>query len=197
MSPSSSTQRLALFALFLLTLGTIYLCNDDGRTPVLAATSPLAQPWPTLVVDYPPQLEGVGAPPAVQPQVVHVSYGVHAPLPLPTLLPDAFPPTTVLTVSGELGNEGWLRSPATLPFALSHNLGAGVSEYRLDGASEWTEREYYYPSVLWSAEGIHTLEYHSLDMAHNAETVQSTLLRIDHTPPQLTPPLLDGNQLAN
>src|SRR5262245_13700439 len=201
MSNSFSQQRFVLFILFLVTLGWAYLLKYRPPSPLLAAESPLVQPWPTLVVQYPPRLDGVAAGrpmgAAVQRQAAQVSYGVHVPLPLATPLPDALPPTTALTITGEMGDEGWLRSPATLTFAIADNLGAGVSAYRLDGAADWIEREYYYPALLWSAEGIHMLEYYSLDMAHNAEAVQSRILRIDHTPPQPLAPLLEGNQLAN
>ena len=59
----------------------------------------------------------MAADPALQSQAVGVSFVFHSPLPLPT--PCARRPPAhheMFTVTGELGNEGWLRSPATLTF---------------------------------------------------------------------------------
>ncbi|HMN29606.1 MAG TPA: hypothetical protein PKE45_15765 [Caldilineaceae bacterium] len=194
---STTCRRLALLVIFGITLYFVWANDGAQRLVLLAAESPLAQPWPTLVVAYPPQLNGLAPPATPATQEVRVSFLFHSPLALPTPLPDALPPTTTLTVTGELGNEGWLRSPATLTFAIADNIGAGVSEYRLTGSDAWTEREYYYPPPRLDDDGVYTLAYRSIDMAHNAEAIQRRVLRIDRTPPQLIAPLLAGNQLAN
>jgi cytochrome c len=194
---SSTLRRLVLLVLFGITLYLVYGNDGAQRLVLLAAESPLLQPWPTPVVDYPPQLEGLALAAAPQTQTVGISFLFRSPLALPTPLPDHTPPVTTLTVAGEAGGDGWLRSPASLAFVLADDSGAGVSEYRLAGLSDWTEREYYYPPPVLAEEGVYTLEYRSLDMARNAEAPQSAQIRIDLTPPQLDAPLLDGNLLPN
>jgi hypothetical protein len=193
---STTFRRLVLLFIFGITLYFVY-GNDVQRLVVLAAESPLLQPWPTPVVDYPPQLEGLALAAAPQTQAVGISFLFRSPLALPAPLPDHTPPVTTLAVAGETGSDGWLRSAAVLTFVLADDIGAGVSEYRLAGLSDWIEREYYYPPPVLAEEGVYTLEYRSLDMARNAEAPQSTLIRIDRTPPQTNEPLLDGNLLPN
>jgi len=82
MSNSLSRQRFVLFILFLVTLGWVYLLYDRSFSTLLAAESPLVQPWPTLVVHYPPSLDGVITDPAVQSQAVRVTF--HSALRLPS-----------------------------------------------------------------------------------------------------------------
>jgi hypothetical protein len=127
-------KKLTLLLILIATLGFIRWL---GGTPprLLAAESPLPQPWPTLVVNYlaQPPSEPPASVPA--PQMARVSFLFHSPLPTPTPVPDAAPPTTAVQMSGEQGDEVWYRSPVSLTFAISDDHGAGYTEYKFDSAA--------------------------------------------------------------
>jgi len=99
--------------------------------------------------------------------------------------------------SGVHSNTGLYRSPVTVTFAISDDFGAGVTAYQLDNAPAWTDREYYYPPVVITDDGVHTLAYQPTDRLHNREAPQTTQIRIDRTPPQAEVLAVDGNQLLN
>ncbi len=64
---------------------------------------------------------------------------------------------------------------------LSNNTASGLmlTKYRLDGGN-W---QVYLGSVSIAAEGLHTVEYYSLDRVQNAEAPRSALIAVDNTPP--------------
>lgn len=77
---STTLRRFALLVIFDITLYFVCGNNDAQRLVLLAAESPLAQPWPTLVVDYPPQLDGQARAAAPATEDVRVSSLSHSPL---------------------------------------------------------------------------------------------------------------------
>ena len=188
------------FSLFLVALATLPLVRwlAVPSSPALyAQASPLATPWPTLVVTYQPGLPTTTPTLAPTATAVRVNFVFHSPLPTPTAIPDFAPPQTTLQVTGVQSTTGWYRSPVSVTFAITDNFGAGVTAYQLDNAPTWTDREYYYPPLVITDEGVHTLAYQSTDRLHNTEAPQTTQIRIDRTPPQVAAPEVDGNQLLN
>lgn len=184
-------------ALLLILLLTVGLAHWPTLRQAAAFDSPLPTPWPTLVVTYSPALPTTTPTLAPTATAVGVTFVLHSPLPTPTTPPDFSPPQSTLLLTGTQSTSGWYRSPVTLTFAITDNLGAGVTQYQLDAAAGWTDREYYYPPVVLTDDGIHDLRYHAIDRAHNTEATQATQIRIDRTPPQTDEPLITGNQLPN
>ena len=195
MPHSAPFRQLVLGCVALVTLALVRwsVCQPT----LYAQTSPLATPWPTLVVTYQPALPTTTPTLAPLATAVRVNFIFHSPLPTPTALPDFTPPQTTLQVTGTQTTTGWYRSPVSVTFRLADDFGAGVTQYQLDHASTWTDREYYYPPVTVLTDGVHTLTYRSLDRRHNAEAPQTTQIRIDRTPPQTDAPTVEGNQLPN
>jgi len=197
MQLSSSARQLGLCVIALATVGLLRWLAIVPAAALYAADSPLATPWPTLVVTYQPALPTTTPTLAPTATAVRVTFVFHSPLPTPTTLPDFVPPQTTVQTSGVHSNTGWYRSPVSVTFAISDDFGAGVTAYQLDNAPVWTDREYYYPPLVVADDGVHTLAYQSIDRLHNTETPQTTQIRIDRTPPQAEVLAVDGNQLLN
>ena len=99
-------------------------------------------------------------------------------------------PATVLSISGVRysapGEEkiyltkdsGVVLTPAD---PLSNDTASGVmlTKYRIDSGN-W---QVYLGSFTIAAEGLHTLEYYSLDRVQNAEAPKSAIIAVDNTPP--------------
>ncbi len=99
-------------------------------------------------------------------------------------------PATVLSISGVRysapGEEkiyltkdsGIVLTPAD---PLSNYTASGVmlTKYRVDSGN-W---QVYLGSFTIAAEGLHTLEYYSLDRVQNAESPKSAIIAVDNTPP--------------
>ncbi|MBI4349989.1 MAG: hypothetical protein HY550_00990 [Elusimicrobia bacterium] len=64
---------------------------------------------------------------------------------------------------------------------LSNDTASGVmlTKYRIDGGN-W---QVYLGSFTIAVEGLHTLEYYSLDRVQNAEALKSVIIAVDNTPP--------------
>jgi hypothetical protein len=93
---------------------------------------------------------------------------------------DSTPPTLAVSVSSPDGNEGWYRSPAVLKADASDlTSGLGCVQFRLDNG-DWQEGS----DVTVSAEGIHTVEFQSIDLAGNRTLSQPITVPLDLTPPQ-------------
>lgn len=205
MQLSSSARQLGLCVIVLATVGLLRWLAIVPAAALYAADSPLAtrsaeltsKPWPTLVVTYQPALPTTTPTLAPAATAVRVSFVFHSPLPTPTAPPDFVPPQTTVQTSGVHSNTGWYRSPVSVTFTMTDNFGAGVTAYQLDNAPGWTDREYYYPPVVITDDGVHTLAYASTDRLHNTEAPQTTQIRIDRTPPQAAVLAVAGNQLLN
>ncbi|WP_158299631.1 OmpL47-type beta-barrel domain-containing protein [Paenibacillus antri] len=99
-----------------------------------------------------------------------------------TVTIDKATPVTTATVEGTIGSEGWYRGPVSvLLTATDAQSGVSRSEYRLDNG-EWTAAV---GPIVVAADGVHLLEYRSVDAAGNAEASKTLELRIDATAPAL------------
>jgi hypothetical protein len=95
---------------------------------------------------------------------------------------DTIAPQTTATLTGKQGNNGWYRGSVQVSLTAT-DAGGGVaaSYYTLDGGSQQT----YALPVKVSGDGLHTLNFWSVDKAGNTETAKSQALRIDATAPNL------------
>ncbi len=97
------------------------------------------------------------------------------------LAADVTPPVTQVSLDAAPGNGGWLRSAVTVTLtATDDSSGVARTVYSVDGGSTWNTSTG--PFVL-SQEGTTTLQFYSVDVAGNAESIHSVPLRIDMTPP--------------
>lgn len=86
---------------------------------------------------------------------------------LGSIILDQTPPSTVHSVSGELGNLSY-KSPAVVTLTTTDAYGVESTKYRLD-AGEWQTGQ----TFVISSEGNHTIEYYSTDKAGNVEEIKS------------------------
>lgn len=92
-------------------------------------------------------------------------------------------PTTAYLLLANLGNDGWMVSPASVSLSASDAVSglAGI-DYRIDG-SAWQR----YSNTIWlNDSGSHRLEFRSIDGAGNMEPVQAIDLRVDLLGPTVT-----------
>lgn len=92
---------------------------------------------------------------------------------------DKTPPVTTLSLDGTLGNNGWYVSNVTGSLSATDNMsGVGATYYSIDGGS-------ITPSTAFTLEndGIHTIQFYSLDNAGNIESTQTATIKVDKTPP--------------
>jgi hypothetical protein len=76
---------------------------------------------------------------------------------------------------------GWNTTSVLVTLTATDTLsGVDHTEYTLDGAG-WTT---YAGPVAVTAEGLHALQYRSIDKAGNVETAQQLAVRVDKTPPE-------------
>ncbi len=93
---------------------------------------------------------------------------------------DNLPPTTSPFPVGTLGDGGWYTSPITLTLTASDGLsGVAVLSYRVD-TGPW---QIYTGTLSLSVDGIHTVDFYSVDVAGNNESVRTLELRLDQTAP--------------
>ncbi len=97
-------------------------------------------------------------------------------------------PVTHLAVNGTVGGAGWYRGPVTVCLSVGDLFGnAFAPMYRIDGTG-WQEGTCF----LLDSDGIHTIEYQTSDSTGHVEPLQSTVLKVDVTPPSLVIYPLDG-----
>jgi alpha-tubulin suppressor-like RCC1 family protein len=97
----------------------------------------------------------------------HTQTGIHI---------DRTPPNTTITALG-----GWNNVAVTIALNPGDALsGVSATYYRLDGAASQTGT-----SLSISADGIHTLEYWSVDAADNVEAAHTAQIKIDQTAPTI------------
>ena len=99
---------------------------------------------------------------------------------------DKTAPTTTASLSGTLGLGGWYTSAVDVTLSCTDNLGGSgcnVTTYSLDGGPSTT----YSGAVTVTADGTHSISYHSTDVATNTETPDKTTdFKIDATRPDVT-----------
>jgi hypothetical protein len=97
---------------------------------------------------------------------------------------DSIAPTTVATITGASGNNGWYLSDASVSLSASDNDGGtGVfkTEYSLDGGKTWDN---YTSSLTFNTEGVSDFLFRSEDFVGNIEETKSLAIKIDKTPPE-------------
>ena len=95
---------------------------------------------------------------------------------------DATRPRTTATISGTAGDNGWLRSAATITLRASDNLsGVATTTAGFDGATRTT----YTGARTVTTQGRHTLAYGSTDVAGNRES-RTASFAIDTVGPRIT-----------
>ena len=96
---------------------------------------------------------------------------------------DVTPPTTVATLAGTSGLDDWYRSAVTVTLsATDSGSGVAATYYGIDAPPSGTYTE---PLVV-SGEGLHSVQFYSVDNAGNAESTESVSFNIDTTPPVVT-----------
>jgi outer membrane protein assembly factor BamB len=92
---------------------------------------------------------------------------------------DRTQPSTSATVSGNSNGE-WHTGPVSVALVASDNLsGVASTFYSIDGGSEQT----YTTAFSISNDGVHNVEFWSVDVAGNTETHQTRIVKIDATAP--------------
>jgi hypothetical protein len=98
---------------------------------------------------------------------------------------DSIAPTTKISLSGTLGNNGWYVSNVQVALTATDNEGgSGVAktEYSFDGIT-WNT---YTAPFMVSTEGTTTVYYRSTDNAGNVEETKTEAIKIDKTLPSIT-----------
>lgn len=100
------------------------------------------------------------------------------------LFDDTMPPFTMCTLNPPEPDEenGWYVNDVTITLEATDDMsGVNTTYYRVNGG-EW--ETYIEPFVL-SEDGMHSIEYYSVDNAGNVEDVKSVELKIDQTKPKI------------
>ena len=95
-------------------------------------------------------------------------------------------PQTAATLSPAApnGENGWYTSNVTMDLSATDDCsGVARTEYSVDGGATWTP---YGGQLSFTAEGIVTVQFRSVDRAGNTETAGSTTIKIDKTAPAAT-----------
>ena len=93
---------------------------------------------------------------------------------------DLTKPLTSASVSGISNNMQWYPSPVSVTLSASDNLsGVASTFYRIDGGSAQT----YTSAFSISSDGVHNLDFWSVDVAGNTELQQTRIVKIDSTAP--------------
>jgi hypothetical protein len=100
-----------------------------------------------------------------------------------TTIRDTTPPSTTHLFTGILGKNGWYVSSVTITLSTTETQSGVNHTYYAFDDENWTE--YTNPFVI-SADGIHILEYYSIDNAGNIELIQGPFTcTIDQTRPSI------------
>ncbi|PYI51933.1 OmpL47-type beta-barrel domain-containing protein [Paenibacillus flagellatus] len=100
-----------------------------------------------------------------------------------TLTVDASAPVTAAAVD-KPGTNGWYGSDATVSLTATDTLsGVERTEYLLGEDGEWT---LYTAPLTLTDEGVHRVQYRSVDKAGNAEAAKTIEIRLDKTGPVLS-----------
>ncbi len=196
---------ISLISVVVISLGQWILPVNADNHPVIVPLfqSPLQPPNNNTSTNPPEHPTPIGyifetpnpniTPIILTPVVIPISLTPPASTPTPTQIPDDTPPQTYIAVYGTKTEHDWYSSPLTVSFiTLDDMSGLGITEYQLDGNSTWLQQLYYYPPLIVSDEGYHSINYRSTDKLLNVEQTQTTTLNIDLTPPTATH-TLDGS----
>jgi len=93
---------------------------------------------------------------------------------------DTVNPFTGLNLDGTMGSGGWYQTPINVTMTpLDATSGLDFTAYAVDGLT-WQN---YSGTFQITADGVHTLEFYSQDMAGNAEPMHSLNLKVDQNAP--------------
>jgi hypothetical protein len=116
------------------------------------------------------------------------------PLIAPVVPKDTNPPITESFLSGRRGNGGWYLSEVNFSLqAFDNAAGVNATYYRVDGGS----LSVYTSRVLVSGEGMHAVEYYSIDHSNNSETIRVRTFGIDTERPQPLPTMKTEYSIKN
>lgn len=105
------------------------------------------------------------------------------------LVVDTIAPTTTATLSGTEGTGDWYISSVTIALSSVDGIsGVNQTIYRLDNGG-WTA---FTSAINVAGDGLHTIEYYSIDRSLNEETVHNDVIMIDTTKPSLEVLTPDG-----
>jgi hypothetical protein len=98
------------------------------------------------------------------------------------LLPvDTTPPVTVAIQSPPPNANGWNNTDVTVRLNATDDIsGVALTQSNLDGAGWQTAPN----PITITPEGIHVLQFRSIDRAQNVEETKQVTIRIDRTPPE-------------
>ena len=100
-----------------------------------------------------------------------------------TTIVDTVAPSTIKSIAGTAGSNGWYLSSVTVTLVSSDSTsGIGATRYRIDSGS-WQD---YTTSFGYATEGSHTIEYYSADNAGNSESHWTDSMKIDSGQPSMT-----------
>jgi hypothetical protein len=104
------------------------------------------------------------------------------------------PPTTTASVAGAAGTSGWYKSAVSITLSATGGTGGiDYTQYRVDGGSWMT----YSSAISISADGTHTLDYRSVDLASQVETTKSLTIKIDKVAPTTSSAVSGANLWLN
>lgn len=96
---------------------------------------------------------------------------------------DSIAPKTEALFTGLVGEDNWYRSDVEISLLASDNedgLGLDYTLYRTNDG-DWQE---YNQKLLFSNEGVYTIDFYSVDSSENIEEVKTRTFSIDKTPPE-------------
>ena len=102
-----------------------------------------------------------------------------------TQITDTTAPTTMASVSGPAGINGWYIGTTTVTLSAADNTGGvGVQNtlYSLDGGPLQTYTTT--SSIVIGSDGAHSLQYYSLDNFNNQEATSTLIVKIDKVAPE-------------
>jgi hypothetical protein len=94
---------------------------------------------------------------------------------------DLAPPTTTAMVTPAPNAAGWNRTDVTVTLTATDDIsGVARTEYDLDGAGSTVLTG----PIPITSEGVHTLQFHSIDRSQNVESTTQIVVNMDKTPPE-------------
>jgi hypothetical protein len=151
--------------------------GDDATSPTPTTTLTPFDDWKNL------KLKGgsIGAGGDAQPPMVTTVMEM-TPEDIKLVLPaDLAPPTTTAMVTPPPNAAGWNRTDVTVTLSATDDIsGVARTEYDLDGAGSVVVTG----PIPITTEGIHTIQFHSIDRSQNVESPKQLIVRIDKTPPE-------------
>jgi len=103
---------------------------------------------------------------------------------------DTTPPTTEAQLSGSSGSNGWNVSSVSVTLQASDSdSGVNYTTYNLSGAG-WQN---YTGDITVTGDGVHLLQYCSVDLANNTEATKNVTIKIDATDPAISLEQADGS----